>query len=456
MRNIVENHYWSYNPDWLISNSTSPLYLMCLSTASWLCRDVITGIVAVNAFCLWAIVILLIFLLRPLIGMNGALLMGGGFMLHRYVGFLIGLESLLFLACSMAAIAAYVSRRWRMTGLLLALTVLARPDGVLLACILAFAYLLEYRALPPWRAILVFLTPICGWYLLHYVHFGSALPISVAVKMAQGKWGEGLVFHQQLWDNFLACEPIPHRIANWIGLIAAVTGFAWATKNRFRPGILVGSFGLLHFLGYSVLRPYSYFWYHAPEFFTVWFLAPIGLSLVFKIPATLPNALSRMMGGVAMKVVMVVVMLFAIDALWVYSIFGKYRAPLSSDAHQAYLRVADQIRHHFKPGDRVMTAEIGGIGWCLPDQIVEDSVGLSGAETPEEVMRGDFGAWLRREDRLPDYVIVVDVLAPMIMGADRELLGKADSLYARLSGSSFAGLSGSDRYTGYLLKRKAK
>ena len=114
----------------------------------------------------------------------------------------IGMETFLTLMLAMACITFYLQDRLLAAALACSLAILARPDMVLLAAILAGYHFVRTRRLPGIKMAIVFLLPLLAWLIFSLVYFGEPLPTSLSAKLAQtdaGLWGRDPVFFRVFW-----------------------------------------------------------------------------------------------------------------------------------------------------------------------------------------------------------------------------------------------------------------
>lgn len=98
-------------------------------------------------------------------------------LLHRTLG-----HTLLYLAFCLSAFAFYSRQRYSLTAVCLALAVLTRPDGILLAFVLAVHFLVQIRRPIPWVALALFLGITIPWFVFAWTYFGSPLPVTLSSR----------------------------------------------------------------------------------------------------------------------------------------------------------------------------------------------------------------------------------------------------------------------------------
>jgi hypothetical protein len=207
----------------------------------------------------------------------------------------------LYLAFCLGAFAFYARQRYHLAALCVALAVLTRADGALVALPLAADYLVRIRRPIPWSAILLVLVIILPWFIFAVWYFGSPVPASLAAKQHQGsmaisqRFGPGLLtvlgWYKGGWQYWVEAA-----LAVWGGLFVIREARSW---GRFL------LWPTLYFLAYTALGVSRYFWYYAP--LVPGFLVASGLgieALTHRLTRIAPK-LSRVGSVVGLAVVLV-------------------------------------------------------------------------------------------------------------------------------------------------------
>ena len=193
-----------YNPAERVLSTTTPLFTFLLAWLGNLWADLPRLANAIGAFSLALGGIFLWDLAHtwesPLTGYAGLLLYPAFPLLLGT----LGSETPLYLAFCLGAFAFYSRQRYSLTAVCIALAVLTRPDGILLAVILALHYLVWIRRPLPWRALALFLGLTVPWFVFAWIYFGSPLPVTLAVKQHQGSMAISQYFIPGL-SSILGC-----------------------------------------------------------------------------------------------------------------------------------------------------------------------------------------------------------------------------------------------------------
>ena len=250
-----------YNPGERVLSTTTPLFALLLAGLEILWSDLPHMAILVGAFSLVLGALFLWDLAHtwqtPWVGWAG---------LVFYPFFALSLGTLgsempLYLAFCLGAFAFYARGRYLMTAGFIALAMLSRPDGALIAVILAAHYLLVVRRPIPWPAILLFLGMTLPWFLFATFYFGSAVPATLAAKQHQGLMAISQRFAPGLLT--IVARGYASRWQYWLAAALGLVGILSLTR-RARPWVLFFVWTALYFVSYSVLGVTRYFWYYAP------------------------------------------------------------------------------------------------------------------------------------------------------------------------------------------------
>jgi Gpi18-like mannosyltransferase len=90
----------------------------------------------------------------------------------------IGLETPLYIAFCLGAIAIYERKNYSIAAVFSALAYLTRPDGILVPIILAAHYILTQRSFPPIKPVLIFSSFVLPWLFFTFLYFGTPVPVA--------------------------------------------------------------------------------------------------------------------------------------------------------------------------------------------------------------------------------------------------------------------------------------
>jgi len=310
VRNLHAGIGYCYNPGDLVDVSTSPLHTWLLALAAFATDDIpmaarLLGSVSLAAagIAFAAIVARSAWVAesdrRWLALIAAALLVS-----HPGLVATFGIESLLHLALGLSAVLAFVRDARRICAALLALHVLARPDGVLLVGIVAALWALDWlRGAGEGRSLRRLLVPallfgaiLAPWLAFSWLRFGALLPATLGAKTAQGDSGhwrsylEGIGF----WFSIYLLRTVWGYLYYGAALAGALVLGGGARRHlpeRLGDGLsVIALWTATHTLAYSLLGVPYYHWYYP--------LTHLGFLLLATLGAlAIARALARLGGG---------------------------------------------------------------------------------------------------------------------------------------------------------------
>jgi hypothetical protein len=398
--NLAGGHGFVYNPEERVLSTTTPLFTLLLAAFKSLGADLPLTANLIGAFSLAAGAVFLYDL-----GRSWRLPLAGWTALALYPSFpllisTLGSETPLYLACCLGAFAFYARGKYALAALLTAFAALARPDGLLVAGVLALDFTLRVRRPVPWKAVGVFLAPLLAWIGFAWAYFGSPLPVTLAAKQNQGAMGISTRFLPgalNLLQDYLAR---PHYLA-----AAALAGVGVAMLLwRERRWTLLFAWTLLYFAGYTALQVSGYFWYYAPLVPGVIILVSLGLAAIL-------SASNRLRRGLSLVVGLALVTFAGFQTL---DLAALRRSP---DPRFPIYQAAGQWLAESTPVDaQVGTLEVGIIGYYSQRPML-DFAGLIqplvAAQFTAQTTYEDAARWA--VERFPlDYLVLHDGLMPQL------------------------------------------
>lgn len=334
----------------------------------------------------------------------------------------IEMEMPIYLAFCLGAVAAYLRRRWCLAAAAAALACLTRPDGLLLAALLAADYLWQRNRITstrpaeappvqaafqhfPWKAIAIFLALGLPWVFFAWLYFGSPIPVTLIAKQNQGmtKYATSYHFLQRLlfWGQ-------RYTAAFWwfipqLVLVALGLGRILFKPAKVAPAWrLINLWALLFATSYQLLGVSSYFWYYAP-LIPAWVLnLAIGVVVFIELLRHLRVNLSDRTAAI-----ITVALLGILAAGQVHS---RIPTRLSeSPAYGAYRAIGQWLRENTPPSAQVGALEVGILGYYSQRYIV-DFAGLIQPATSSFLVRAeDWRAAILAalEEYHPEYVVIV-------------------------------------------------
>lgn len=278
-RNIRDGLGFVYNPGEHTLSTTSPLFAVVLAALQnpWLDAPgvaVVIGAVSLplGGLAFWALGRVW---QAEIAGLTGLVL----YPLFPLAFVTLGSETPLYLALCVWAFALAARRRYALAGACAGLAFLARGDGALVALVIGGWLLVAMRQEPsPARRALRFalgwLAPVVPWVVFAALYFGSPLPVTMQVKMAQGRMmistgfaaGFATVRGWYLGGGHFVAE----AVLAGLGVVAAPF-----LRKRAGGFALLAGWSALYAASFAALGVSSYFWYYAP--LAVGFVAAAGM-----------------------------------------------------------------------------------------------------------------------------------------------------------------------------------
>jgi arabinofuranosyltransferase len=391
--NVVSGHGWVYNLGERVNGATSPLWTLVLILGASFGSTILVSHL-VTAVCIFLVGYFAWRISWHFLGPWLSFIAGALMQTHPMLILSVSMETWLFLAFALISIWAWYEGRSLLACACLAVVVLARPDGLLLAG-LVFALLWTQRRLT-WLSVVVFLLPLAAWSLFSVWQFGSPFPHTLEAKMAQGRSG--------FWS--LALPPLSFlplflkgllwwlKHVHGIPLLLLVFPFSIAGLLSFRQWhpilTLVISWGGLHLAAYSLLKVPHYHWYYSP----------VLLAMVFGSLAGCRRLLDQFRRRRLVCLCIILAGLFFVHRQLEFDYLTYAGFPEPRNA--AYERLANWLKENTEPTAKVAAAEIGVVGYISGRPMV-DMAGLMHAEGPAELRRHNAGWWMAR--RTPEIVI---------------------------------------------------
>jgi hypothetical protein len=411
----AENFYagrgFVYNPGERLLSTTSPLFALLLAGVRVFWSEIpraanLIGAasLAVGALFLWDIARQW---KEPLSGWTALTL-------YPTFGLLIstlGSETPLYLALCLGAIAFYVRQNYTKMAILLALACLTRGDAAILGGVLAADWFIKnpprsrnvIRTLP-WSAIVVGAAILLTWALIATLYFGSPLPVTFAVKRAQGL----MDISQKFAPGFLVIlRPYTQSVYFWVEIGLLMIGVIYAFR-RARPWLLLAGWAVLYFLVYTALGVTRYFWYYAPLVPGMVGMIGLGLSAVQRVLFSSQVA-RRALSGVT-------ILILAGLAISQVTLLPKLRA--NPDPRLIpYRMVGEWLSQNTPPTATIGALEVGVIGYYAAPRPMVDFAGLIQPEVATlfapQITYQDTATWAISK-YTPDFLVLHDGVFPRL------------------------------------------
>ncbi len=441
-RNLLEGHGFVYNPGQAVLGTTTPFFTLLLAGLALPIggadADFPALALVVSAIADGLTAVLLYTLGQQLgsrtAGLAAALVWAiAPFSVTFAVG---GLETSLYVLLLVGTFWAYLQGRLPLAAGLSAAAILTRPDAVLLAGPLLAWH--AFRSQPNvlragfWRAnfkaMLVFALPLLAWGLFAWLYFGSPLPQSVAAKSAAYR-PEALGVLSNFVNHF-ATPFLEHltfgaawlRVGLWLYPFLFIAG-AWAVLKQQRAVWPFVLFPWLHFIVFSIGNPLIFRWYLTPPLpFYILFIA-LG---VHTLAVRLRPRLKIGHGLLARAMTAALILLPLLSTLRGWTLHPEQPparpAPRMAwiELELLYAQAAEILLPATQAGAEPITvaaADVGVLGYRLPQAHILDLVGLNSKETLpyyplDPALYGTFQYAVAPDlvmDQQPDYVVILEI-----------------------------------------------
>jgi hypothetical protein len=280
-----------------------------------------------------------------------------------------GMETTLYVSCIFATALASTAPRQRGVGLFYGLTVLTRPDGIVLGALLPFL-LRSWRI--RWREAACFLLVVLAWAWYAWVQYGSVLPHSIEAKSVYHLTSHWEIF-RAYWSAIVVEPAVDLFGVSWrpqilVAVLAALgVLFGWR-----RPGVaLLSSYLVLNVSGYVASGIGQFNWYFVPLIAVAVALAGCGVSAVCR-----PERKVQVWGWGAVAALVVL--------LGSYPVLTHQRLTIQERKfarnYTPYQEISRWIRSNVTAGESILVGETGYMGFCLPGFRVIDSSGINSSE----------------------------------------------------------------------------
>ncbi|MBX7144102.1 MAG: hypothetical protein K1X79_06600 [Oligoflexia bacterium] len=388
-RNILSGLGWTFNSGERLDLATSPLYLVLFTLINWGGGETLAFKLLHAASTAGIAALSLLLLRRQSCPFNLSILTAALAALFPPLLDWYGLETPLFLFLVLWAVWAWDGNKSELAFWLCGLGFFARPEALSLGLIFFVLHYVRHRQPPHPRVLSRLLSLPCCGAVLHLWYFGSFFPHTSTAKVAQGM--------SRFWDSLLGAVivwfqsyPLLYlKLSVLVLLLLSLCGLGLAWKRKHDGLAALGLFSLFHLFAYNTLGVAFYPWYLACEGLALLLLSAFALSRIL---------IGRSRAGFSLLVLSALTL-----PLCQPRIFNLMPVP---NSRVGYEQIAKQVSPFLRPGATLLSVEIGVLGWALPEQVVADTVGLTGWLPLDRVAQGNFGAWI--EDRqLPEAVLVV-------------------------------------------------
>jgi hypothetical protein len=391
VRNLVTGYGWGFNPGELVNACSSILYFLLLSLLA-----VVGHIIApehLSLVLVWLMVIFQIFCLTMMASLIYSAI-GEQYPVSRWVLslglafhpiFLLssGMESALFGLMLVLSIRLYLSENWLLAGLALAGLTLTRPEGALLIPLLLVCK--PPKTFHPWKMGLSgFLVPLMLWAGFSIWYFDALLPNSMTNKLDQVV---SILHAKSFFGRFFRYTWFPPLSLALVGVGIYDLLVRMRSGDRFLP--LLALYGVIQGVCYGLAGAKGgYFWYYVPAYLSFTILLYWGLRRACLWIADRMGWKPELQAGVTG---FALCLGLTLSALTIINALGVIKPAPTTEYRNAaeYVAISEYVRTHMQSNSKVLTPEIGYIGYYSRHPII-DPFGLIHAAPEGNAVRKPF------------------------------------------------------------------
>lgn len=407
-RNLADGHGFAFNPDVPVYGSTAPLWVGLIAAIHRLGPSIEDAAHGLDAVFVVACVLTFWrltsrFFTSPATRWFAVLLLIVDPWFVRWS--LSGMENAMALTFVMGALSSSRERRnsgrvdW-LAPLCVGLLSLTRPEGVLLAALLALDVVVFERQRRTADLVLVLAIPfaiVTPWLAYAHAHFGTVVPNTVTAKVSAHHWA-AFVGTLKYWASFWLFQAV--AVALVLVLWRADAGRWLRSRGALAAWALV--------LAWGVVLPCFYVAGGAPV---------SGRYMMLGLPSYLllgVAALDRLVTAVSGRLRATAVALATLSLAWVLVIqyrYCWYVTKWDKGMDPNMIALATYVAEHSRPGDVVAADQIGVLAY-FSDRAVLDVVGLVSPEIIAYAKSGNPDAiWRYVRERRPRFLFLTDDIA---------------------------------------------
>jgi hypothetical protein len=380
-RNLYEHGQWAFYPGQPTNTATSPLNVILIALVAFVAPDPEQAALWLAALELWLIFVFLSAISRKIYG--GYYLAPAALLIiatNPLIISTIGLESILYVVLIVASLALLLYEKWIALAVVLALATMTRPDGGLWFIAMFFMVWWRVAKNPDGSAIHLLGMPIprmlvlfgatyvvclLPWELFSWFQFHTFLPDTFSIKRSQGAWGQKWAFGNGAL-KYLDAYPLPAMVSFAVIPFAL---FALFVKRQLANRLIAVllAFGLLHFVGYSLLKVPPYHWYYVPDLAVCILVGSMGLASLFH--GEKATSVDRILAVVIPIVFSANTVLFLKE-----NNFAPAEVPIHTNwvAARSYKEIGLWVNEHVSPSERVkVDGEIGTVAYFARRQLLD-------------------------------------------------------------------------------------
>lgn len=397
-RNLAFHMHWGLTPGHTANTATSPLNVLVQGLLTAVLRRPVLALGVLFVLSNVAVAYALLRVTWKLRLPTWSALLGCALVLFNpLLDSAVGLEIALSAGVMALLLMAAVEARPALFGLFAGLLAVTRVDLVIFAGVLFLGYRVLLRA--RWKVLLAAGAVSLPWFAWSWIVLGSTVPDTLLIKAAQAANQPPYAFATSPLDVYRGFPAM--TVLSFLPAVLGIVALsAWAVVwlrsrfwtgagsipdqvNGFKPVVLLGLGGVLHYLAYSVLNAPLFHWYYSWSIISLTYLFALSVGAL----AGLRDVVSLARHQPALAVVGIVTALVAVGQVG-YNV--QHGIPWAQAAYN---------------GNAATPAEYAAVGLGIRSLIGDHSV-----RSPGEVGTIAYFCDCEVLDELSDRGIVVSVL----------------------------------------------
>lgn len=401
-RNLADYFSFSYyQAEMVTAGSTSPLYTLILAACMLIYKNemILSYVLGAVFFSAASFFFFKISMMEFSDKVYLSLMVTLIFIFDKWMNFISmsGMETILFILILIAAAFSYKGRKPVLLGILLGLTIWARPDGIAFVFAVFVTYLIErywFRLKPGVeifgrkdliKIILCFFILTALYVILNLVLSGTFVPNTYFAKVAfYIDNAKRLTFLKEtIWGFFTK----DYYSILMPGFIISVAAFIYSLYKRSYNGnavylLFIFLFIIQYTIKFAVINRFGRYMMPAVPFFILTSMYGYYVIILFLIS----KFRSKLIGTAAYSI------LFLVTFYYCYQSFEKSKveyAKWCKHTYDRHIKTAYWLRDKTKESDVIATHDIGAIGFYSGRRIV-DVGGLVTPELAEKLNESDY------------------------------------------------------------------
>lgn len=319
-----------------------------------------------------------------------------------------GMETPIFIFFITLIFIVYINKLEILCGLFLALLIITRPEGILVAAIL-LGYSLRKKYFPK-KGLIVFVVILGIWCLFSIYYFGSIIPNSVQAKVIQGYRTGHFDFVKQIFTHYFNWYLAPWLILSIFGLIFLLFSKAYII-------FLLVAWVIICLVFYTIGSAPIYPWYYLPIFYVIYLLSAFTFcflidNIINYLNKLFPSKIKHIKLAENFITLLIISSISFVSIKTIKSEFSsdwyiKKPYPAGSIINKTilpYKTFGEWINQNTNSDVKVTCAEIGVLGYYSKRYIV-DLAGLINPKVFPYLESGNYDWWIKPY-KLPNILIV--------------------------------------------------